>query len=112
VYVVFERGNTSSNNTIRTAYAELRDRGAPFDPAASAKYSPLAGVDLSAVLFNNIEGKTKANALSDQCLGPLIDLKRPGRNPRTFYRLLEAGRLIDSVVPNAETDGIKYYCFD
>ncbi len=114
LYVVFERGNTSSNNEIRTAYAELRNNGAPFNPEASSKYSPMTSEALSNVLFKNIEDKTKANVMlqvADSCLLPLVEHKRTG-NTTVIDQLRQANKLIDCVVNDPERAGIKYYCFD
>lgn len=114
LYVVFERGNTSSNNEIRAAYAELREQGAPFNPAASSKYEPMSPAQLSNVLFKRIEDKTKSNKLlqiADSCLLPLVEHKRTG-NTAVIDKLRAANRLIDCVVEEPEKAGIKYYCFD
>jgi len=114
LYVVFERGNTSSNNIIRAAYAELRNTGAPFNQSTSSKYSPLSSASLSEVLYKRIEDKTLANGLlqiADMCLRPLMDPKISG-NTTTFDKLHEAGRLTNCIVSDPEKEGIKYYCFD
>lgn len=114
LYVVFERGNKSSNREIRSAYAELRSNGAPFSPATSSKYQPMTATQLQSVLYKRIEDKTKANKLlqiADSCLLPLVEHKRTG-NCKVLDQLKAANRLIDCVVDDPEKSGIKYYCFD
>jgi hypothetical protein len=114
LYVVFERGNKSSNTEIRRAYKELRENGAPFNQVASLQYSPMSAADLQSVLFKIIEPKTKASKMlqvADMCLLPLVEHKRTG-NTQVVDRLRAAGRLIDCDVPDPPKMGIKYYCFD
>lgn len=114
LYVVFERGNTSSNELIRKVYSGLLTSGPPFSVQTSSPYAPLTHDQMQSVLFKNTEGKTKANMMlqiADSCLRPIMEPKIT-QNTKAFDRLSLANRLINNVVERADIEGIKYYCFD
>jgi hypothetical protein len=111
--VYFELCGSAEDNIFKTAYAELRERGHPFNKANAEKYAPLEAADNAALLSETPFGRKKDNELlqvADLCLFPLAT-SRNGRPNRAFERFVSEKKLVDTHVSDSSM-GVKFYCFD
>lgn len=110
-----ERSSRDDERRIAQYYRELRQQGAPFDPATSNPYAPLIAAECAATLVE-LRFKFKSSPmaqLADLYLWPILwERYRPGYRPyRGFHA---AGRLIKCVLDAVDVKacGTKYSCFE
>lgn len=112
VYV--ERTDRKTEAQLKQYFEQLKEGGAPFNAATSAKYSPLNAEALGKTLYE-FKVKTKASDLmqiADLCLWPICSGGYQPQN-KSLALLREHGKLLDSHCSESNgLQGIKYSCFD
>jgi hypothetical protein len=111
--VYFELCGSAEDNIFKTAYAELRDQGHPFNKVNAEKYAPLEATETAGLLSQKPFGRKKDNELlqiADLCLFPLAT-SRNGRPNKAFERFVSERKLVDTQVDDS-TMWVKFYCFD
>lgn len=113
VYV--ERSSKQEEEALKTYYQQLKTEGAPFSSDTSGKYCPPARGEFAANLYE-FATKTKKSRLmqiADLYLWPICQ-GGYDRNHRAYRALLDAGKIIDTQLPDGEKAllGVKYSCFD
>lgn len=111
--VYFELCGNAEDNIFKTAYAELRDQGHPFNRANAEKYAPLDASEAAGLLAEKPYGRRKDNELlqvADLCLFPLAT-SRNGKPNKAFERFVSEKKLVDTLVEDSTT-WAKFYCFE
>lgn len=113
--VYLERSSKADDATVQSYYKSLKENGHCFDPETSAKYAPATGADYQQTLY---EFRTKAKSsrlmqIADLYLWPICMGGYSAEN-RAYSRLMQAGKLIEHILPSDEVPilGSKYSCFD
>lgn len=113
--VMVEKTNKDADRDLGRYFAEMKQRGCPFDATNAAKYAPLSQPQLSDALYD-FKTKDKSSPmiqladlyLYPMCRGGYEALYRP-------YRLLrDSKKLRDDHLSaeHVEVLGIKYSCFE
>lgn len=115
IRLFYEGANPTADQMIEGYFHRLRTEGLAFDPAQSAKYTPL-NVDSFAATLLSIERKDKSSRMMQVADSYVYALSR-GKYDRKFplyRRIIEKSRMINSAVPSeiAGSVAVKYYCFD
>lgn len=113
VYV--EQTDKKEDRIIKGYYDTLRANGSWFNPDTSGKYRPMTAEEFKSTLYE-FRTKKKSSPLmqiADLYLWPIC-IGGYDKTNHPYTRLMEAGKLIDCVLPPEEikTQGIKYSCFD
>jgi hypothetical protein len=113
--VFVEEGDKTADTFIRSYYANLRERGMPFDGGNMAKYGPLSAAELADTLYD-LRFRTKKSPLMQLADIYLYPMARGGYDSDylPYKTLRENKKLIDDHLTAEEIPhlGIKYSCFD
>lgn len=111
--VFVERTDPPTETQMKRYYEDLRANGAPFNAERSAKYEPLASVDLASTL-REFRVKTKGShlmQLADLALWPICKGGYSSAD-RSYIALRDNGKLLDAhCIEGNGLLGIKYFCF-
>ncbi len=110
-----EKCNRKEDNALKRYYADLKQRGMPFDAKNSERYAPLSNEEFSHA-FYELKFKEKSSPLAqlaDLYLWPIC-MGGYHRANRTYQRLMEDGKLIECHISGDEHAilGTKYSCFE
>lgn len=113
IYV--EKTDRVEDRKLEAYYGTLKSDGHWFNPDTSGKYRPVTPEEYNKTLYE-FRTKNKTSRLmqiADIFLWPICMGGYDSHN-RPYTRLLEAGKLINCVLPAEEvqSQGIKYSCFD
>lgn len=111
VYV--EKTGRKEDRQIEEYHSNLLSNGMEFDKTRSASYQPIDNSALSGFLSKKVTFQTKNSRLmqfADLLLYPLI---KGGYDPdyQPYRFLRDNGKLVDTLVEDVKTIGVKYYCF-
>ena len=114
--IFYEEAGEKEDRDIVEYTKLLRSEGMPFDRSNAQPYAALEAVDFQSILWGEPQRITKKVPMvqfSDLILYPIAN---GGYDPTypPFVKLMEAGRLIDCHIEQAQrkSRGIKYSCFD
>ena len=114
--IYFEEAGKVEDRDILNYTKLLRSDGMPFDAARSADYEGLYPSDFKEILAGEPNRVTKSVPMiqfADLVLYPIVKAGYDA-NYGPYKRLMEAGRIIDALIPQeaCASSGVKYSCFD
>jgi hypothetical protein len=114
--ICFELTGKKEDHELLRYIQDLRTVGMPFGASANDEYAALTAAEFQAILRGTPERFSKQNPLIQIADLLLYPMARGGYEPdyRPYRTLLEAGKLIDSHLTDAQRPhlGIKYSCFE
>jgi hypothetical protein len=114
--ICFEQTGKKEDKELLRYIQDLRSDGMPFGQSANDDYAALSAAEFQAILRGTPERFGKQNPLIQIADLVLYPMARGGyeRNYRPYRALLDAGKLIDYHLTEAQRPhlGIKYSCFD
>lgn len=114
--IFFEEAGKQEDRALTKFMKELKKSGMPFDEGNSAKYQALSAEEFGHIVRGEPSRRTKKTPMLQIADLYLYPMAKGGydRAYRPYKTLIQAGRLIDAVLPVDERHkfGIKYSCFE
>ena len=114
--IFFEESGKHEDRDILAFAKELKRQGLPFDGSNSSVYQGLSASEFRQIVLGEPKRRTKKTPMLQIADLYLYPIAKGGYDPtyRPYVELLEAGRLIDAKLNEADRPllGIKYSCFD
>jgi hypothetical protein len=113
--VLAERCSRKDDEKLKGYYEELKQAGAPFDPATSRVYAPLGPEKIGSTLYE-FRIKSKSSPMmqvADMYLWPMC-IGGYDRTNHAYQALLRSKKLLECHYDDeqARERGVKYFCFD